>query len=1172
MVMKLSSIPVVFLLLMCPLLVTDEWVVASATPAPPQTIVIEAESFPVIVRAQGDKDKKDKLDWYPTVDRTRTVALASGTRTVSFSPKLFEKGKEGYIEYTTESLPNMTWYLWMRATTTSEGTSTGFKLYVNGEDKGLFRKSSKGVYTWQRYTLDNFSGGALRIVRYRDLCNGGWGQVDVFVLTNTQDFNPTDQAESTSSNRPAAADQTVGPRLIKGSTIPSEPLFTGSTEANDPYLYGEPFYYSPWLASLPENMPENNFKYGMTGSLAICWPISDGVSVRNLPQHYYGINWFEHPGLSRRLDIHAEGGIRTSLSPHYIRQKNATLLTENIRLAERNIAPALNFIWRAEMAVIGALDLFNEPSANVPLDDVYTKYFQEWLMEKYGSLQQLNADWGTYYISMTDIPQPDPDMPIDLADRARWLSWMQFRAWTLLKRHEDAFAVARKSQLMGLPILTTEILIHHSYGQKSFIGQIGPAWKGWDIEALSAIQDVNGMHKYNLPVPDTIYNTKLFSGLGSGKPIWNYETGYNNFYLPIWAYIGSGVRAVQIFQALDYPGATGFGKFNDRHFTKDEKLILRPRNDAFIYGDMGFEIKRWGALYNSAAVSEPSDVAILHPWITMQQNPDDPTPLTEQYGIFQSLLKDNIPATIISETMIKQGVLSDYKMLCLPTAVNLEPEVAAAIAKWVENGGYLLATSRSSRYDHYYRGDTFQLGDVFGCSESSFAEIESSYRMTLASNMPLKEWASLAGHSVNNRVIDMRFYSELSPHPGASVVLQNPNGSAAAIFNKSGKGASLYIGANLGMMYHFADSSGYSIDLDFNPKEEAQRLRLLITGMARAAGVQPKNRIASLDGNPSPVVITRQDSPSATMVFVFPYEKRIPEGYLLSVDVSHPVVGVYQVPIGTQGSRILNPITWKRNGDSIESVLTEINNGAMIVIAHDYQPVVSLQVSDTNGIPITWHDTIEEGAELVLKLAIDNLGVHSIAGRVYAESQLWPDRPGFNFIDVKPGERAEAEVKVIVGDITPHDIRPLVVADDVYRYIIEGRAFISQPSTALTLPASVGVSVKDVGVNISPVKARVLTRIGETALSRIHYPYDKQRVNPNANSYTFKHLDLATATQYVGNMHTLSSGSSNSVKVVSWDATTKTVTFDKPYPGLIDQLLQADYRKIPAREPSEIVK
>lgn len=1142
-------------------------VVAATVGLQAELIVKEAESFPMIVRGASDPA-------YPAIT---SKGGTSGGKVVAWGWKKDESGKEPYIEYATGPLPHKTWYLWMRATTTSTGTSTGLKLFVNGKDMGLLKKRDRGLYAWQKYHLGTFSGGVVRIARYMNLCNGGYAWVDAVVLTDRADYNPESEADATAHDGPdasaktPASDQTTGPRLIQTSAIPSEPAFTGSAGATDPYLYGEPFFYSPWLAALPENQSENNFKYGMSGALYLLYPISDGVSVRNLMQHYYGLTATETSASGRRLDHHAEGGIRTSHSPNYIKDKRYRTLRGHTKAIDKNIKTWLGFTWPVEMAVTTYMDLFNEPTAYVPLDEEYTKLFQEWLIDKYGALPSLNADWGAHHESIAAVSQPDPDGPIELTDRARWLNWMQFRAWTLVRKHEDAFAAVRQHGVMGLPLCTTELQLKQIDlpNVATYVGGNGIAWMGYDLEQLQDIQDISGIHLYNKPAPYTIWTMKLYSGLGSGKPLLNYETGYDKHFLGIWAQIGCGIRLVEIFSARDWPGAMGFGKFNDKYATKDDKLIDRPRNDAFIYGDLGFEIRRWGALFNTST-SERSAVAILHAWTTMLQNPDDPVPFSEQFGLFQAFLKENIPATIISEKMIKQGLLTNYKVLCLPAAVNLEPAVIAAIRKWVEAGGYLLATARSSRYDHYYRGPTLQLGDVFGCGEARFAPCNSFIKMKFASNMPLKEWSAFGGHTVENRVTDMRYYTEITPQPGASVVLQNPNGSAAAVFNRRQKGASLYFGSNLGMMYHFADSSDFSIGSDYKPKEEARRLRLLIAGLARAAGVIPDVRIAAPDGNTSPVAMTRQNAEAATLVFLFPYARTIPAGYLLSLDVRQPVVGVYHVPVGTQGSRVLNPIAWKRQGTRVESVLPAIHEAGMIVIAHDYQPVVSLQVLDRKGQPVTWQDTVEEGAELVLRLAIDNLTAHALAGRVYAESQLWPDRPGFNFMDLKPGERAEADVRVIVGDVTPHDIRPLVVADGVFRYVIEGRAFISQPSTALTLPAAVGVAVKDVGEHTSPVRARVLTAL-ETG-SRVLSPYDRQRVKPNATSFTFRLLDLATAAKYVQNLQGQWVITSQGVKVVKWDPSTKTVTFDKGYPGLMDLLLQADYRHVPARAPSERVQ
>ncbi|MBN1672396.1 MAG: beta-galactosidase trimerization domain-containing protein [Kiritimatiellae bacterium] len=1131
-------------------------VVASTVGLQAEIIVKEAEQFPTRVRRQGR---------YPQIEED---GKASGGKTVVWDYRV-EAGKEGYIEWDTGALNHRPWVLWVRGRCTQPGATTGIRVVVKDKPIGELRAAAGGdvrAFFWRKFELGAFSGGALRLLRGP---HRGYAVVDLALLTDDPQYDPPQHAGARSEPRAASQHpRQREPRLIRNAGLTTGVKSEESRPLADPFLYGAPYVYSPWLAALPENSGSNFYSFAMTGGYRLAIPVSDGVSVRCLANHYYGITASETPSSYMRLDYQAEGGHRTSHSTNLRMHKRSGVAHTHAQMTndvDAHVRQWLDFSWRSEMAVTGLLDLMNEPRAHVAHHVEDTQLFRDWLTKKYGSLAALNADWQTRYGGLHEIIQPDANGPIALADRARWLNWMQFRCWTLDHIHQVGRDAVRAYGAMGLPRYTTEILMHQGAPKKgSYLGGAGYAWWGVDMEALAALQDVNGVHIYNRRVSDALFTTSWLLGLGDEKPLYDLETGYNADYVPVWAQLARGVRFVQIFQAYDYPGAQGFGKFNDRHFTEDKKLVGRPRDQAFLYADMAFEIRRWAALLNTSA-SAPAEVALLYPWTTLLQNPDDPAPFGELYGYYQAFLEAGFSTRIVTEKQIKAGCLSTYKLLVLPAAVNLEPEVCAAIRTWVERGGRLFASARSSRYDHYYRGrgQQFLLGDVLGCEETLFGACADNIVLRMRPSLPGSHWAKLNGQTLENRVANVRFYGEVRPRAGAVVVATNPNGSAAAVYNRWGRGAATYWCGNVGMMYHFSDSYGFTLDPSYSPSRNAERLRALIVGFALEAGVKPDMQLAAPDRRTRPVLMSRQLAAHADLIFLFPSDGSLPPDYRLRVPASRGVVSVSLVSLSDQGNRELQALPWARQGDLIECRLPGLSAAAMLVLARDYQPVVSLRVEDQSGAALTWRDTIEEGARLRLKLAIDNLSARSLAGRVYAESQLWPDRPGFNFVDLKPGERAEAAVDVIVGDIAPHDIRELTVADGVFRYVIEGRAFLSQPNTGLTLPATVGVSVKDIGAGTSPIAARRLTALqgGDPSANRT---YDQQRAATNAVSYTFQYLDAETAAKYV---KTLDADAPNRkrIPVAKWDAATRTVTFDKSYPEVIDQLRQADYRTTPAK-------
>jgi hypothetical protein len=91
--------------------------------------------------------------------------------------------------------------------------------------------------------------------------------------------------------------------------------------------------------------------------------------------------------------------------------------------------------------------------------------------------------------------------------------------------------------------------------------------------------------------------------------------------------------------------------------------------------------------------------------------------LAHQFGVFRCAMEEHLPLTLINDWDIGDESLSRQKMLVLANAAALSNAQVAAIRRFVQGGGGLVATAESSLFDELGRPrDDFALKDLFGVS------------------------------------------------------------------------------------------------------------------------------------------------------------------------------------------------------------------------------------------------------------------------------------------------------------------------------------------------------------------------------------------------------------------------------------------------------------------------
>ena len=83
------------------------------------------------------------------------------------------------------------------------------------------------------------------------------------------------------------------------------------------------------------------------------------------------------------------------------------------------------------------------------------------------------------------------------------------------------------------------------------------------------------------------------------------------------------------------------------------------------------------------------------------------------YGAFQAMLERHLPVSLVTDRDLERGALDDFKVLFMPNCAAMSDAELETVRRFVRNGGGLVATYETSRYDeHARRRAAFGLADV----------------------------------------------------------------------------------------------------------------------------------------------------------------------------------------------------------------------------------------------------------------------------------------------------------------------------------------------------------------------------------------------------------------------------------------------------------------------------
>ncbi|WP_242182447.1 beta-galactosidase [Sphingomonas sp. CARO-RG-8B-R24-01] len=406
--------------------------------------------------------------------------------------------------------------------------------------------------------------------------------------------------------------------------------------------------------------------------------------------------------------------------------------------------------------------------------------FVAWLKRRYGTIAALNTAWATQRWSRRINSWDQVDLPYERGPgpNERYLDLHRFWSDDTVGALEELEAV-RKQFAPNLPVAS------------NFWPNAGS--KGFDyLRAWDKISTYGAQGFYPGDPVGAAFDV-MSNRAGHDTPMWfnEFTAGGGGYYgtpgrSRMWAYFGL-IYYTQSFLAWTF----------NSHSGGEEQALFglvdhdgRPSWKVDEFAQLAREFKTLKTL--GFPRYDPPQVAVNFSyqsyWLTSP--PPGPNTMQEYFkgdyskfeqAAYRPLFEDNIDAAVID---FGHDSLARYKLAILPSAYVMDAPTAAAVRKYVANGGTVIMTGYSAKVDE--TGKWFEtplpgrLGDVFGVRTNAF------YR----SEQPLK--VSFKGQTLTG---SDPYYEILEPSTATPLATfdNTPQKSPAITINHYGKGQAIYV-------------------------------------------------------------------------------------------------------------------------------------------------------------------------------------------------------------------------------------------------------------------------------------------------------------------------------------------------------------------------------------------
>jgi hypothetical protein len=313
--------------------------------------------------------------------------------------------------------------------------------------------------------------------------------------------------------------------------------------------------------------------------------------------------------------------------------------------------------------------------------------FRSWLQQKY-TPEQRTLRFG--FPQVDHMEPPVLDRPVPVIDDPMYQEWADFRCHQL-----DAYYAEMESYIRSLnPHAAVESNPHSGISGHNTVWEQGVNYPGL-LSHMDIVWTEEGNQAHVTPEGVLVSKIRTYKMAETlGNRIFTYTGG------------GRGGK-LQMAEAMAFNRQT-LGQIGSvlagYEFPADQTSYVT-------FFRRNFDLFR--------GVRTRADVAVLHSYASMAYNSD--LPWQSSMLVEQALIEAKVPFDIIFDEQL--GDLSRYRALILPDQECLTDDQMNAVRRYVEGGGGLVATERTSMYDaRRERRNNFGLSDLFGVKAPKYSE------------------------------------------------------------------------------------------------------------------------------------------------------------------------------------------------------------------------------------------------------------------------------------------------------------------------------------------------------------------------------------------------------------------------------------------------------------------
>lgn len=338
--------------------------------------------------------------------------------------------------------------------------------------------------------------------------------------------------------------------------------------------------------------------------------------------------------------------------------------------------------------------------------------FRKWLRSIYGTIEALNAEWGTNYANFDEAEPLHVDdlryvhkLPFDEWNLSRWCDHRTFMDDTFCEVLRELVAYANSID---------------SSRPAGFVGGQAPAaYGGYDYAKICRV--IQWIEAYDVGATNEI----LRSFLGQARP--HVQTFFATLNTPadkwfLWYYFAHGNRGV-----ICWPASGG------KLWFSNDGILPQIRALAPTFAELQGDIGK--LLINASFDADPIAIYYSHPsiqvswfmdiaphrgtWVNRSSglNNSNATDIINRWAWIKLLEDAGFQYEFVSYLDVREGKqdLHQYRVLILPRTLAMSDAEARAIRTFVANGGLLITDYLPAIFDEHGKGrERGALDDVFG--------------------------------------------------------------------------------------------------------------------------------------------------------------------------------------------------------------------------------------------------------------------------------------------------------------------------------------------------------------------------------------------------------------------------------------------------------------------------